>query len=182
MLNVGRSFPSSTDCPFSRCAHGTGDDSDSICIGATAGEPPSEIDDESTDARRWKSFANCCSIARDVDERACGENSSESVVPREDMEVIRLIPSALGRCRRRAGPGSLSTVAKEMTETPLGRSVDDIEWSSSKSRRLALATRSSLRQSPRGWVSSGLAKLPPAALKEETPWLCVCRMGPAAAG
>ena len=136
MVNVGLSpsdaiFPcpfSIVDwLPFSLRAHGIGDDSDSMCIGGAAGEPPSDIEDESTDARRWKSFANCCSIANDVDERPRGENSSERVVPSDDMEVMRLIPSALGRCRNRAGPGSLSTVANEITETPLGMSVDDME-------------------------------------------------------
>ena len=98
-----------------------------MCMGGAAGEPPSDIDDESTEARKWKSLANCCSIADDVEERNRGENSSDSVVPREDMDVIRLIPSADGRCRNRAGPGSLSTVANEITETPLGKSVDDME-------------------------------------------------------
>ena len=111
--------------PFSR-DHGIGDDSESICIGGAPGDPPSEIDEESTDARRWKSFANCCSIASDVDERPRGENSSDSV-PNDDMDVIRLIPSALGRFRNRGGPGSLSTVANEITDTPLGMSVDDME-------------------------------------------------------
>ena len=104
-----------------------GDDNESMCIGGAAGEPPSEIDEESTDARKWKSFANCCSIASEVDERTRGENSSDSVVPSDDMDVIRLIPSALGRCRSRAGPGSLSTVANEITDTPLGMSDDDME-------------------------------------------------------
>lgn len=96
-------------------------------MGGGGGEPPSDIDEESTEARKWKSFANCCSIADDVDERKRGEKSSDKAVPREDMDVIRLIPSADGRCRNRVGPGSLSTVANEITETPLGMSVDDME-------------------------------------------------------
>ena len=155
MVNVGLSPPAGDRppalstvelLPFSR-DHGIGDDSDSICMGGAAGDdPPSEMDDESTDARRLNSFANCCSI--DDDERPWGENSSDSV-PSDDMDVIRVIPSALGRCRNRAGPGSLSTVANEMTDIPLGKSVDDMEWSSSKSLRRALGSRSSRRQSPR---------------------------------
>lgn len=102
-----------------------------------AGEPPPAIDDESTDARRWKSCANCCSMASEVDERPHGENLSESVVPSDNIEVIRLMPNALGQLRKRPGPGSLSTVAKEMIETPLGRSVEDMDRSSSKSLRRA---------------------------------------------
>ena len=146
-----------------------------MCMSGGAGEPPSDTEDESTDARKWKSFANCCSIAIEFDERPLGEKSSESVVPSDDMEVMRLIPSALGRWRRRVGPGSLSTVANEMTETPLGRSVDDMEWSSSKSRRRAFGNRSSRRQSPRGrgsprvCASADKPKLPPAAALTETP-------------
>ena len=70
--------------------------------------------------------ANVVGAASDVDERPRGENSSD-MVPNDDMDVIRLIPSALGRFRTRGGPGSLSTVANEIADTPLGMSVDDME-------------------------------------------------------
>lgn len=57
-------------------------------------------------------------------------------------------------------------MAKEMTEMPLGMSDDDMEWSSSYSRRLALETRSlSDRQSDRyELLLDAFKKCPPAAL------------------
>lgn len=46
---------------------------------------------------------------------------------REDMDVILLMPSKLGLCRTLVGPGSLSLVVNEMTDTPLGKSDEDME-------------------------------------------------------
>ena len=92
------------------------------------------------------------------------------------MEGMPLTLSALCRCRgmRPLGPGSLSTVANEMIDIEL-RTSDDIEWSSSNSRRLALGSRSESRRHSLRFTSlmpepeatgdwGELLKLPPAAL------------------
>jgi len=107
------------------CCH-VGDDSESICIGGGGGEPPlSDRDDVSMDERRLKSLS-FCSSENDVDDRPRNEKSS---VRNEFIDVIRpMLPAyVLVRYRDRVGPGSLSTVANEMTDIPLGRSDDDIE-------------------------------------------------------
>lgn len=110
-----------------RCCHGIGDDSESICIGGGCGDPCSDSDDESTDAR-IKSFTSWFSRDSEVAERPGDAMLSSTDEPRiEFIEVIRLTPYPLPLCRRmRAGPGSLSTVANEITDIEL-RSSDDIE-------------------------------------------------------
>lgn len=127
-----------------------GDDSESMCMGGGCGDPPSDIEEESTEARRWKSFTSCCSKDNEVDDRVEVGKSSMEPGRKDDIDVIRLMPYVFCRCRARLGPGSLSTVANEMTEMPLGMSDDDMEWSSSYSRRRAFGNRSlSDRQSDR---------------------------------
>lgn len=95
----------------------------------------------------WKSCASeeDPSTEKELDERPDGEKSSKEV-RREDRDVRELIPNMLGWCRRREGPGSLSIVAKEIEDTRLRlfTSDEDIEWSSSNSRRRAFATRSAV--------------------------------------
>ena len=99
-----------------------GDESESMCIGGGGGEPPpSERDEVSTDERRLNSLS-CCSKENDVDERP--PLSEKSSVRSEFIDVMRLTPSLFCRCLIRAGPGSLSTVANEITETVLRMSSD----------------------------------------------------------
>lgn len=121
---------------------------ESICIGG--GEIVPGKEEPSTLARLRKSCARESPTEKELEERADDGNSSNDVVPvrSEDVEVMRLIPKRLGRFRKTDGPGSLSTVAKEMADIrpKLGASEDDIEWSSSNSLRRALDCRSSLRQ------------------------------------
>ena len=140
---------------------------DSICIGG--GEI---VPEPSTLARIWNSWARDSPTEKEFDERADDGKSSNDVVPvrSEDAEVIRLSPKTLGRFRIAEGPGSLSTVAKDMADNRpmLGASEDDIEWSSSNSRRRALDCLSSLR---RELVCSEPSNRPAAALTvvEATP-------------
>lgn len=97
------------------------------------------------------------------------EKSSKDV-RKEDRECILLMPKRLGLFRIRDGPGSLSTVAKDIEETRLRlcTSEEDIEWSSSNSLRLALATRTegflhSIRSGGDNSGSGCMAYLPAAA-------------------
>ena len=120
-----------------------GDESESMCMGGGGGEPPpSDRDEVSTDERKLNSLS-CCSRENDADDRP--PLSEKSSVRSEFIDVMRPILPAyvLVLCRARVGPGSLSTVANEMTDMPLGKSDDDIEWSSSNSRRRAFDIRSS---------------------------------------
>ena len=71
-------------------------------------------------------MTSCVSKDKDVDDRCGDATLSSTDDPRiELIDVIRLTPYV--SCRRlRAGPGSLSTVANEITDIEL-RSSDDIE-------------------------------------------------------
>lgn len=75
-----------------------------------------------------KSCASCPSYEYELDDLAEGGKSSKDV-RNEEREVIRLMPYKLGRFRSLVGPGSLSTVAKEMEDIRLilCTSEDDIE-------------------------------------------------------
>jgi len=103
-----------------------GDPSESFCIGG--GDPWSEIEElASTDARRWKSLTSCCSSDIEFEDLAdFGKSSNE--VRRELVDVL-FKPNKLDLVRNLVGPGSLSTVAKEMTDArpTLAISDEDIE-------------------------------------------------------
>lgn len=97
------------------------------------GELVEEMDDRAAsyddmEARESKSLTNCCSNEGEFEERAEEEKSSNEFC-REEFDCIRVIPKRLGRCRNREDPGSLSTVAKEMTDSlpTLCTSDEDIE-------------------------------------------------------
>jgi hypothetical protein len=100
---------------------------ESICIGGGETLPDSGVTGL-TEAWVRKSCASCPSNENEFDERA-EEGKSSNDVRREDVEVILLMPNRLGRFRNRDGPGSLSTVAKDIDDIRpmLCTSEDDIE-------------------------------------------------------
>ena len=71
-----------------------------------------------TEACVRKSCANWPSKEKEFDERADGEKSSNDVRS-EDLDVTLLMPNKLGRFRSLEGPGSLSTVAKDIEDIRL---------------------------------------------------------------
>ena len=120
-------------CRVIRCACCCcGLERDRECIGK--GELASDIEDRAAsyddiDALESKSLTSCCSKDGELDDRAEAEKSSPKEVRREEADCMRVIPKRLGRCRKCAETGSLSTVAKDMTESlpTLCRSDEDIE-------------------------------------------------------
>ena len=123
------------------------------------GDPWSDNEElASTEGRRWKSLSSCCSYDREFDERADLVSSSYAARSEEVEDLCN--PIALARDRSRIGPGSLSTVANEMTDI-LPRSDEDIEWSSSQSLLRAFAFLSS----PLHPENGGSPYLPAAALR-----------------
>lgn len=103
-------------------------------------------------------MSSCCSYDSEFDDRADLVSSSYAV--RSDEVEDLCISNPLARDRNRIGPGSLSTVANEMTDI-LPRSDDDIEWSSSQSLFRAFENLSSPLQPENG----ASPYLPPAALR-----------------
>lgn len=122
------------------------------------GDPWSDNEElASTEGRRLRSLSNRCSYDNEFDDRA--DFVSSSYAARSDDVDDLCNSNALVRDRNPVGPGSLSTVANEMTDI-LPKSDDDTERSSSHSLFRPLGLRSSLQ--PENGASP---YLPPAATR-----------------